>query len=50
MRILAVPDETYCIKTHVHKQACKGKNHVCYRCGMYLGGCRCPKLGTLLDY
>ena len=50
MRILAVPDETYCLKSHKHPRACSGKYHVCYRCGMLLGECDCPKLGTLLDY
>ena len=50
MRLLAVNGETYCLKTQVHKLACNGMNHICYRCGMLLGACDCPRLGTLLDY
>ncbi len=50
MRVRAFQDETYCIKTHAHQKACVGGSHVCYRCGMRMGACRCPKLGTMLDY
>lgn len=50
MRILAVQEETYCLKTQAHARVCNGTNHVCYRCGMLLGDCDCPRLGSLLDY
>lgn len=50
MLLAALQDETYCLKTQVHPWVCTGTNHVCYRCGMFLGTCNCPRLGTLLDY
>jgi len=50
MRLVAVAQETDCLKTQRHCEYCTGVNHVCYRCGMLLGPCDCPKLGSLLDY
>ena len=46
----AVPEETYCLKSHNHAPARIGKNVVCYRCGMLLGTSEVPALGSLLDY
>ncbi|HXW36315.1 MAG TPA: hypothetical protein VEJ36_00175 [Nitrososphaerales archaeon] len=46
----AVQDETYCLRSQVHAKRCTGRNHVCYRCGMLLGRCDCPSLGSPLDY
>jgi hypothetical protein len=50
MRLRAVTEETYCLKTQAHVEACNGTNHVCYRCGLLLGTCDCPELGSPLDY
>ncbi len=50
MLLMAVDDETYCLKTQAHAPHCNGANLVCYRCGMLLGPCDEPKLGSLLDY
>ena len=50
MRLVAVQEETYCLKTQVHQGYCTGRNHVCYRCGFLIEPCDCPRLGTLLDY
>ena len=50
MRLKVVQEEAYCLRTQTHERVCKGKNHVCYRCGMLLGRCDCPSLGTQLDY
>lgn len=50
MLVLAVPEETYCLKSQAHSKACNGTNHVCYRCGFLLGPCNCSSLGSLLDY
>ncbi len=50
IRVRAFQDETYCLRSHRHPRACTGRTHHCYRCGMHLGACDCPRLGTLLDY
>ena len=50
MRLIASPEETYCLKSQIHATYCTGVNHICYRCGMLKGPCRHRKLGTLLDY
>ncbi len=50
MRLVAVADETDCIKSKKHLVHCTGTNHVCAKCGILLGPCDCPRLGTLLDY
>jgi len=50
LRLKMVIDEGYCLKTQNHVSACNSRNHTCYRCGMYLGRCDCPELGSPLDY
>jgi hypothetical protein len=50
LRLKTVADEGYCLKTQNHVSTCNSRNHVCYRCGMYLGKCDCPSLGSPLDY
>ena len=50
MRLVAVSEETYCLTSQKHMEYCTGNNHVCYRFGLLLGPCDCPKLGSLLDY
>ncbi|MDG6990255.1 MAG: hypothetical protein JRM99_02405 [Nitrososphaerota archaeon] len=50
MLLVAVPEETYCLKTQEHMPVKTGENLACYRCGMFLGPSNEPKLGTLLDY
>lgn len=50
MQLQSIAQETYCLKTQQHVESCNGANHSCYRCGMLLGPCRCPELGTPLDY
>ncbi|MBI3023146.1 MAG: hypothetical protein HYU03_01405 [Thaumarchaeota archaeon] len=50
MKLYSVMDETYCLKTQRHLSNCNGKNHFCYRCGLLLGPCDCPALGSPLDY
>jgi hypothetical protein len=50
MLLVAVSEETYCLKTAKHVPAEVGKNVVCYRCGMLLGSSDESKLGSLLDY
>ena len=50
MRLLAVEDETNCLRTQRHKPHAEGGRKVCYRCGLIMGRCSTPKLGTLLDY
>lgn len=50
MKLYSVMDETYCLKTQRHPSECNGVSHVCYRCGMLLGPCDCPTLGSPLDY
>ncbi len=50
MRLVAVSEETDCLRTRRHCEFCTGVNHVCYRCGMYIAPCNCPRLGSLLDY
>ena len=50
MRLVAVTEETYCLKSQRHVEYCTGINHVCYRCGLFLHPCDCPKLGSMLDY
>ena len=50
MLLIAVPEETYCLKTQSHAPARSGSNMICYRCGMLLGTTGEPGLGTLLDY
>ena len=50
MKLRAVADEGYCLKTQRHVTSCNGVCHTCYRCGMFMGGCDCPHLGSMLDY
>lgn len=50
IRLVALQEEGYCVRTQAHSRVCTGRNHICYRCGMLTGPCRHVKLGTLLDY
>jgi len=50
MRLVAVTPEADCLRTQRHHEYCDGTQHYCYRCGMLLGPCNCPELGTPLDY
>jgi hypothetical protein len=50
MKLKAAAEESYCLKTQKHVPSCNGTSHSCYRCGMFLGGCDCPSLGSPLDY
>lgn len=50
MRLAAVQDETYCLKSQKHVEFCTGTNHVCYRCGLFIKKCDCAELGSPLDY
>ncbi|MDV3294093.1 MAG: hypothetical protein LYZ70_07465 [Nitrososphaerales archaeon] len=50
MRLVALADETNCLRSQQHVEHCTGINHVCYRCGMFMKACDCPSLGSLLDY
>jgi hypothetical protein len=48
--LVAVDEETYCLKTQAHVLTTIGNNVVCYRCSMLLGSGSLTKLGSLLDY
>ena len=50
MRLMVVYEEGYCLKDALHSSYCTGVNRVCYRCGMLLGPCDCPELGSPFDY
>ena len=50
MMLVAVTEEAECRKTGRHYEYCMRTHHVCYRCGMLIGPCNCPELGSLLDY
>jgi hypothetical protein len=49
-RLKTIAHEEYCLRTQNHVSTCNNGNHICYRCGMLLGRCGCPKLGSMLDY
>ncbi|QQG48825.1 MAG: hypothetical protein HY247_00435 [archaeon] len=50
MRLFAVEAEANCVRTHEHAPRCDGGRLVCYRCGLIMGACSSPSLGSLLDY
>lgn len=50
MRLTAVPEETYCLKTEKHAPWRDGSYVICYRCGFLIGEADDEKLGSLLDY
>jgi hypothetical protein len=50
MLLMAVPEETYCLKTQHHQPVRMGSNLVCYRCGLLIGKAESQELGSLLDY
>jgi len=50
MLLMAIPEETYCLKTQAHSPVVQGSNVICYRCGMWLRSADKPELGSLLDF
>ena len=50
MRLAAVPEETYCLRTDMQAPWMVGAHIICFRCGFLIGRAKEEKLGSLLDY